>query len=104
MINEQAIEIFAALAQDTRLEIFRLLVQAGGEGLAAGSIAEQLQVPTTTLSFHLKELKAAGIVLCDRQGRSLIYRPNFPVMGELVNFLTANCCAGVSVDGTGSQE
>ena len=88
--------IFAALAQATRLEIFRLLVRAGGDGLPAGQIASELKVPTTTLSFHLKELKSAGIILCSRQGRSLIYRPDFSIMGEMVNFLTAHCCAGLA--------
>jgi ArsR family transcriptional regulator len=91
-----AIGIFAALAQETRLEIFRLLVRVGGEGLPAGDIASTLGTPTTTLSFHLKELKSAGVILCTRQGRSLIYRPNFSVMGDMINFLTAHCCEGIA--------
>lgn len=104
MDNIQAVDIFAALAQTTRLEIFRLLVRAGGNGLPAGTIASELGVPTTTLSFHLKELKSAGIVLCDRQGRSLIYRPDFSIMGEMVNFLTAHCCAGLDNPGCQNED
>jgi DNA-binding transcriptional ArsR family regulator len=95
MDNSSALSIFAALAQETRLEIFRLLVRAGGEGLPAGVIASTLGAPTTTLSFHLKELKSAGVILCTRQGRSLIYRPDFSVMGDMINFLTAHCCEGM---------
>lgn len=96
MDNTNALAIFAALAQETRLEIFRLLVRAGGDGLAAGVIASTLGAPTTTLSFHLKELKSAGVILCTRRGRSLIYRPDFSVMGDMINFLTAHCCEGVA--------
>ena len=96
MNNLVAVDIFAALAQVTRLDIFRLLVQSGGDGLAAGAIATKLGVPTTTLSFHLKELKSAGVILCTRQGRSLIYRPDFAVMGDMISFLTAHCCEGAA--------
>ena len=99
-----AIDIFAALAQETRLEIFRLLVRAGGDGLAAGVIATTLGAPTTTLSFHLKELKSAGVIRCTRQGRSLIYRPDFSVMGDMVNFLTAHCCDGIAATSTHSED
>ena len=95
MKSIEAIEIFAALAQETRLEIFLLLVRAGGDGLAAGAIASTVGAPATTLSFHLKELKSAGIIQSTRNGRSLIYRPDFSVMGEIVNFLTAHCCEGI---------
>ena len=100
MKTDIAVNIFAALAQETRLEVFRLLVRAGGEGLAAGTIASELQVPAATLSFHLKELKSAGVLICTRQGRSLVYRPDFAVMGDMINFLTAHCCAGVTASAT----
>ena len=104
MDNKSAIDIFAALAQETRLDIFRLLVRAGGDGLAAGAIARELAVPTTTLSFHLKELKSAGVILCTRQGRSLIYRPDFPVMGAMIGYLTTQCCEGVEPANTALKE
>jgi DNA-binding transcriptional ArsR family regulator len=91
---QNAVHVLDALAQETRLEVFRLLVQAGSEGLAAGEIAEELGVPSATLSFHLKELKGAGIVDCQREGRSLIYSPNFALMNELLGFLTKHCCRG----------
>lgn len=89
---QNAVAALAALAQKTRLEVFRLLVRAGPEGLAAGEIAEALDVPPATLSFHLKELKGAGIVRCERDGRSLVYSPDFGMMNELLSFLTKNCC------------
>lgn len=92
MNNTAVIDIFAALAQETRLAIFLLLVRHGGEGLSAGFIATKLGAPATTLSFHLKELKTAGVICCTRKGTSLIYRPNFAVMGEVISFLTAHCC------------
>lgn len=100
MKSLDALRLLAALAQETRLDIFRLLVRAGCDGLAAGAIAAELEVPATTLSFHLKELKSAGAITCTRQGRSLLYCPNFAVMGELVNFLTAHCCDGMEVTAT----
>jgi ArsR family transcriptional regulator, arsenate/arsenite/antimonite-responsive transcriptional repressor len=86
--------IFAALAHETRLEVFRLLVRAGGSGMRAGAIAETIGVPAATMSFHLKELKNAGAVGCRRESRSLIYYPDFAVMAALQAFLTENCCAG----------
>ncbi len=92
MEKQDAIAALAALAQETRLDVFRLLVAAGPEGLAAGAIGEALDVPSATLSFHLKELKSAGVVDCRREGRSLIYSPNFEAMNGLLRFLTENCC------------
>jgi ArsR family transcriptional regulator len=86
----------AALAQETRLDVFRLLVQAGPDGLPAGSIAEALDVPAATLSFHLKELKSCGVVDCQREGRTLIYSPNFSMMNGLLAYLTENCCSGLT--------
>jgi DNA-binding transcriptional ArsR family regulator len=90
-----AIAALAALAQETRLDVFRLLVQAGPEGLPAGAIGESLDVPSATLSFHLKELRSAGLVRCERDGRSRIYSPDFPAINGLMAFLTDHCCQGV---------
>ena len=95
MENKQTVSILSAMAQETRLDIFRLLVRAGKEGLAAGAIGQTLGIPAATLSFHLKELKHAGTVLCRREGRSLIYKANFETMNALLAFLTENCCRGV---------
>ena len=91
---QQAVGTLQALAQETRLEIFRALVRAGYEGMPAGAIGKALGVPAATLSFHLKELKNAGIVNCRREGRSLIYSPAFDAMSALLAFLTENCCQG----------
>ena len=82
----------AALAQETRLDIFRLLVERGPGGLAAGDIGAGLALPGATLSFHLKELRQAGLVTCRRDGRSLIYAADFAAMRGLVDYLTDNCC------------
>ncbi len=94
MRADRAIEALAALAQEHRLALFRLLVQAGDEGMAAGVIAEKLGVPNSSLSFHLAQLKNAGLILQERQHRSLIYRANYPAMNALVGYLMENCCAG----------
>jgi len=96
MEKQAVVAALTALAQETRLDVFRLLVQAGPEGLAAGAIAEALDLPPATLSFHLKELKGTGLVRCERSGRARIYRPDFDAMGELLAFLTENCCRGVA--------
>jgi ArsR family transcriptional regulator, arsenate/arsenite/antimonite-responsive transcriptional repressor len=89
-----AIEALGALAQEHRLALFRLLVQAGDKGMAAGAIAEALGVPNSSLSFHLTQLRNAGLVLQERQHRSLIYRANYSAMNALVAYLMENCCAG----------
>ena len=89
-----AVEALGALAQEHRLALFRLLVQAGDKGMAAGAIAERLGVPNSSLSFHLAQLRTAGLIVQERQHRSLIYRANYPAMNALVGFLTENCCAG----------
>jgi ArsR family transcriptional regulator, arsenate/arsenite/antimonite-responsive transcriptional repressor len=86
----------AALAQETRLEVYRLLVQAGAEGLAAGSIGAKLSLPLPTLSFHLAQLKHAGLVTARRQSRSIIYAANYTAMNGLIAYLTENCCGGAS--------
>jgi len=96
MKTTDAVRSLAALAQDTRLDVFRLLVQQGTSGLAAGEIAEQLRVSPATLSFHLKELAHAKLVTARQHGRFVFYTANFGVMNRLLGFLTENCCA---VDG-----
>jgi ArsR family transcriptional regulator len=95
MEKQTAIGALAALAHETRLDVFRLLVRAGSEGLPAGAVGEQLGIPAATLSFHLKELKGAGLIRCEREGRSRIYSPDFAAMNQLLGFLTENCCAGL---------
>jgi ArsR family transcriptional regulator len=92
--KQQVITALAAIAHETRLDIFRLLVRRGSDGLPAGAIAENIGLAPATLSFHLKELKNAGVISCRRDGRSLIYAPEFGAMRKLVGFLTANCCEG----------
>jgi ArsR family transcriptional regulator, arsenate/arsenite/antimonite-responsive transcriptional repressor len=88
----EALAALSALAQETRLDIYRLLVQVGPEGLSAGHIGERLGLPSATLAFHLKELKTAKLARCTRNGRSLIYAAEYPVMNALLLFLTENCC------------
>ena len=94
MEKKQALAALAALAQETRLDIYRLLVQAGPTGMPAGQIGEQLGLPSATLAFHLKELKIAGLARCTRNGRSLIYAAEYPTMNGLLAYLTENCCQG----------
>lgn len=94
MEKTDALAALAALAQETRLDIFRLLVQAGFDGMPAGHIGEQLGLPSATLAFHLKELKNAGLATCTRNGRSLIYAAAYPRMNALLGYLTENCCQG----------
>ena len=84
----------AALAQESRLAAFRLLVQAGHKGLAAGVLAEKLGIPAATLSFHLKVLSQAKLVKSRTESRFVIYSANYPAMDRLVDYLTENCCAG----------
>jgi DNA-binding transcriptional ArsR family regulator len=90
----RAVTALSALAQDTRLETFRLLVQAGSSGLAAGEIARRLDVPANTLSSHLGILSQANLVTSHRDGRSVIYAADYDGMGELLAFLVADCCEG----------
>lgn len=89
-----AVKALAALAQETRLSIFRLLVQAGESGLSAGQIAKTLSIPNATLSFHLKELTTAGLITARQESRFIYYAAHFAVMNELLGFLTENCCTG----------
>ena len=100
MEKQIAISALAALAQETRLDVFRALVQAAPEGRPAGAIGAVLGISSATLSFHLKELKSAGLIRCERHGRSRIYSPDLSAVNDLMDFLTANCCRGV--DGSGS--
>jgi len=94
MEKQATLAALAALSQETRLDIFRLLVEAGPEGRAVGRIGEALDLPSATLSFHLKELKHAGLVTVQREGRSLIYSADFATMTGLIDYLTRHCCAG----------
>lgn len=96
MSSSSAVGALGALAQEHRLALFRLLVQAGGEGLPAGAIAETLEVPNSSLSFHLAHLTRAGLIRQRRQGRSLIYTADYGAMNALVGYLMENCCGGAS--------
>jgi DNA-binding transcriptional ArsR family regulator len=93
----RAIAGLSALAQEHRLALFRLLVQAGGEGLAAGAIAERLGVPNSSLSFHLAQLSRAGLVQQERRHRTILYRADYGAMNALVAYLMENCCGGERV-------
>jgi DNA-binding transcriptional ArsR family regulator len=90
----EVVPALAALAQENRLDVFRLLVQAGPDGLPAGRIAERLGIVAATLSFHLAQLKHAGLIRMRRDGRSLIYAADYQRMNGLIEFLTENCCGG----------
>jgi len=94
METSMALQVLAGLAQETRLKIFRLLVEVGHEGLLAGEIAKHLSIPGATLSFHLKNMSQAKLVLAKRLGTSIRYFANFDAMNDLVSYLTANCCGG----------
>ena len=94
MESSDAVIALAALAQGTRLDIFRLLVRAGTDGISAGGIGERLDLPAPTLSFHLNHLRHAGLVTFRREGRSLIYEAEYGAMDALLAYLTENCCQG----------
>jgi DNA-binding transcriptional ArsR family regulator len=96
METKQAVDTLSALAQETRLAIFRLLVHAGAAGKAAGQIGEALGLPPATLSFHLAGLARAGLARSRQEGRFVIYTANFESMSALVTFLTDNCCGGAA--------
>ena len=91
-----AVAALGALAQEHRLALFRLLVQAGADGLPAGGIAEALGVPNSSLSFHLASLNRAGLIGQERRGRSLIYSADYDAMNALVGYLMENCCGGAA--------
>lgn len=94
MNTKEAISALGALAQDSRLAVFRMLVRAGPAGIAASRIAEQLGVPPSSLSFHLKELAHAGLIQPRQEGRFVMYVANFNAMNALIGFLSENCCGG----------
>jgi len=94
MKKADAVAALAALAQDNRLDVFRLLVQAGPDGLPAGHVAETLGLAPNTLTFHFDRLRDAGLVTVRRNGRSMIYAARFATMNDLLGFLTENCCQG----------
>ena len=96
MKSDQVVKALAALAQPTRLAIYRMLVAAGKDGMAAGQVAEKLNAPPASLSFHFKALNHAGLVESTQDGRFIYYAANFDVMNGLVDYLTENCCAGDS--------
>jgi DNA-binding transcriptional ArsR family regulator len=96
MKNTDAVAALAALAQDNRLDVFRLLVQAGPDGLPAGSIAAKGTLSPSALTFHFDRLRDAGLVTVRREGRSMIYAARFETMNALLGFLTDNCCQGAA--------
>jgi DNA-binding transcriptional ArsR family regulator len=94
METQAAVSALSALAQETRLEVFRLLVEAGPAGLPAGEVASRLDIAPATLSFHLRTLLHAGLCGSQRNGRSIVYAANFEAMGSLLGYLSDNCCGG----------
>jgi ArsR family transcriptional regulator len=94
MKKNAAIQALGALAQETRIDIFRILVQAGPDGLPAGAIGERIGLPSPTLSFHLNQLRFAGLATSRRESRSIIYSANYKTMSQLLAYLTENCCGG----------
>jgi ArsR family transcriptional regulator len=93
-----AIKALAALAHETRLTIFRMLVQAGNSGFPAGQLSKELGIPNATLSFHLKELVNADLIIARQESRFIYYSANFSTMNSLLSYLTENCCAGTPCD------
>lgn len=98
MEKEAVLSALAALSQETRLDVFRRLVQAGPEGVAAGIVAEELGIPAATLSFHLKELRNARLVTREREGRSIRYAPDFAVVSSVIGYLGEHCCRDSSTN------
>ncbi len=94
METKNAIAALSALAQESRLAVFRLLVEAGPAGMSPGIIATRLSIPASSLSFHLKELANANLITATQDGRFVNYATNFPTMNGLIAFLTENCCGG----------
>ncbi|WP_188419286.1 ArsR/SmtB family transcription factor [Oxalicibacterium solurbis] len=94
MKDSQVIAALSALAQESRLGIFRVLVQCGPEGMAATKIGDHLSIPPSSMSFHLKELTHAGLIVSRNEGRFVIYSANFQTMNGVIGFLTENCCGG----------
>jgi ArsR family transcriptional regulator, arsenate/arsenite/antimonite-responsive transcriptional repressor len=98
MERSDAIAALAALAQDHRLETYRLLVQAGPDGISAGEVAATIGLPPNTLTFHFDRLRQAGLVTVRREGRSMIYAARYDTMNALLGYLTENCCKGVAAE------
>ncbi len=98
MEEKAAVVALAAMAQGMRLRIFRALIGAAPQGMTPGALSATLDVPGSTLSFHLKELMHAGLVTQEREGRNLIYRPSIAQMNDLLAYLTAHCCQGAPCD------
>lgn len=94
MNTKHAVDVLAALAHSSRLSVFRQLVERGVDGATPGEVAEALDIPNTTLSFHLKALSHAGLIEAEQNGRSITYRANFDRVQGLVDFLTQSCCGG----------
>ena len=92
MEKQEVIAALAALAHETRLDVFRRLVRAGAQGVPAGQLATELEIPPATLSFHLKELRSARLVTSEREGRTVRYAPDFAVIAEVIGYLGENCC------------
>jgi ArsR family transcriptional regulator, arsenate/arsenite/antimonite-responsive transcriptional repressor len=92
MDKKDAVVAFGALSQETRLRVFRLLVEYGQDGTAAGTLSETLGIPHNTLSFHLSQMSHAGLVLSQREGRSIIYRANFGFFTDLIRYMVKDCC------------
>ena len=103
MDTRHALSALAALAQESRLAVFRLLVEAGPEGMAASRISDALKVPASSLSFHLKELSHADLIVARQDGRFVIYTARFATMNALLAFLTKNCCGGQPCDAIDSS-
>jgi DNA-binding transcriptional ArsR family regulator len=103
MNTQSALAALSALAQESRLAVFRLLIQAGPDGLAASKIAEQLDIAPSSLSFHLKELSHAGLLASKQDGRFVIYSAKVEAMNGLIGFLTENCCGGLPCAATGKK-
>jgi DNA-binding transcriptional ArsR family regulator len=97
----QAVQALSALAHENRLGVYRMLVEAGSEGLNAGTISTRLRLPPSSLTFHLQHLHRVGLVTQERNSRQLIYAADFAVMNDLVAYLTENCCGGATVCATG---
>lgn len=93
MNQDHAVKALSALAQTTRLSVYRLLVEQGAQGMPAGKIGERLEIPAATLSFHLKELEAGGLVASQRVSRQIFYRADYESMQNLIDFLMEDCCA-----------
>ena len=103
METKHALSALAALAQESRLAVFRLLIEVGPEGMAASKISEALKIPASSLSFHLKELSHANLIVPRQDGRFVIYSAQFNTMNDLVAFLTDNCCGGKSCESIDSS-